>query len=238
MISHTYGQVANFTSVNPNNPEATRWHIEPAINLPLVNSWGSLNTEAKLMATHFQQTIPNGFAADYASRNPGSPVPDLEDSVNRVLPQFKTDGKVVFDRPMDWSEGYTQTIEPRMQYLYVPYRDQSDIYTYDSTLLQTDYSGLFRDRSYSGLDRIASQNRVAAGVTSRIYDDALVERFNVSVGQIYYLSRSRTGIKVATLIIAMIPAASSGLVTPIGRLTIAGACAVVCNMTPVLTASR
>ncbi|WP_447874627.1 LPS assembly protein LptD [Serratia fonticola] len=190
---HTYAQVANFTSVNPNNPKATRWHVAPAINLPLANSWGSLNTEAKLMATHFQQTIPNGFAADYASRNPGSPVPDLEDSVNRVLPQFKTDGKVVFDRPMDWSEGFTQTIEPRMQYLYVPYRDQSNIYTYDSTLLQTDYSGLFRDRSYSGLDRVASQNRVAAGVTSRIYDDALVERFNVSVGQIYYLSRSRTG---------------------------------------------
>jgi LPS-assembly protein len=75
----------------------------------------------------------------------------------------------------------------------VPYRDQSNIYTYDTTLLQTDYSGLFRDRTYSGLDRIASQNRVSTGLTTRIYDDALVERFNASVGQIYYFSRSRTG---------------------------------------------
>ncbi len=37
-----------------------------------------------------------------------------------------------------------------MQYLYIPYRDQSQIGSYDSTLLQSDYSGLFRDRTYSG----------------------------------------------------------------------------------------
>ncbi|WP_127959860.1 LPS assembly protein LptD [Serratia microhaemolytica] len=188
-----YAQIARFTSVNSNNPETTRLHIEPAINLPLANDWGTLNTEVKVMATHFRQNVPQGFAADYAWRNPGREVPELDNSVNRVLPQFKTDGKVVFERSLDEAEGYMQTLEPRMQYLFVPYRDQSDIYTYDSTLLQSDYFGLFRDRAYSGLDRIASQNRLAFGVTSRIYDDALIERFNLSVGQIYYLNSSRTG---------------------------------------------
>ena len=83
-----------------------------------------------------------------------------------------------------------QTLEPAAQYLYVPYRDQSDIYNYDSSLLQSDFSGLFRDRTYGGLDRILP---VTAGVTSRIYDDAAVERFNISVGQIYYFTESRTG---------------------------------------------
>ena len=70
-----------------------------------------------------------------------------------------------------------------MQYLYVPYRDQSEIGSYDSTLLQSDYTGLFRDRTYSGLDRIASANQVTTGITSRVYDAAAVERFNISVGQ-------------------------------------------------------
>ncbi|HAT4986268.1 TPA: LPS assembly protein LptD, partial [Serratia marcescens] len=190
---HIYGQAAKFTSVNPYSPDATRLHMEPTLSLPLTNGWASLNTEAKLMATHYQQDIPDGFAANYSMRNQGATAPTLDDSVNRVLPQFKVDGKLVFERPMIWAEGATQTLEPRVQYLYVPYRDQSNIYTYDSTLLQTDYSGLFRDRTYSGLDRIASQNRVSTGLTTRIYDDALVERFNASVGQIYYFSRSRTG---------------------------------------------
>ncbi|OJT38571.1 LPS assembly protein LptD [Serratia plymuthica] len=187
-----YGQAAKFISVNPYSPDATRLHLEPTLNLPLTNGWASLNTEAKLLATHYQQDIPDGFANNYKSRI-GNDAPDLQDSVNRVLPQFKVDGKLVFERPMIWTEGATQTLEPRFQYLYVPYRDQSNIYTYDTTLLQTDYSGLFRDRAYSGLDRIASQNRVSTGLTTRIYDDALVERFNASVGQIYYFSRSRTG---------------------------------------------
>lgn len=101
---------------------------------------------------------------------------------------------MVFERDMEMlAPGYTQTLEPRAQYLYVPYRDQSDIYNYDSSLLQSDYSGLFRDRTYGGLDRIASANQVTTGVTSRIYDDAAVERFNISVGQIYYFTESRTG---------------------------------------------
>ncbi|MDU1271692.1 MAG: LPS assembly protein LptD [Escherichia coli] len=137
-----------------------RVHLEPTINLPLSNNWGSINTEAKLLATHYQQTNLDW----YNSRN----TTKLDESVNRVMPQFKVDGKMVFERDMEMlAPGYTQTLEPR--------------------------AGLFRDRTYGGLDRIASANQVTTGVTSRIYDDAAVERFNISVGQIYYFTESRTG---------------------------------------------
>ena len=181
--THLYGQAVHFVNSNSRMPEATRVHFEPTINLPLSNGWGSINTEAKLLATHYQQSNLD----DYNAAN-GT---DYKDSVNRVMPQFKVDGKMVFER--DMQENYTQTLEPRMQYLYIPYRDQSKIGTYDSTLLQSDYSGLFRDRSYSGLDRIASANQVSTGITSRVYDAAAVERFNISVGQIYYFTEARTG---------------------------------------------
>lgn len=183
--AHLYGQAVHFVNTNGNYPEATRVHLEPTLNLPLSNNWSSLNTEAKLMATHYQQTNLDAYNAANNT--------DYKDSVNRVLPQFKVDGKLIFERDMTLAEGYTQTLEPRAQYLYVPYRNQSGIKNYDSSLLQSDYSGLFRDRTYGGLDRIASANQVTTGVTSRIYDDAAVERFNVSVGQIYYFTESRTG---------------------------------------------
>ncbi|SFN18207.1 LPS-assembly protein [Izhakiella capsodis] len=186
--SHIYAQAVKFTNVNSNYPDATRLHIEPSINLPLANSWASLNTEAKLLATHYQQDDINWYNRQVDSNN------QLRGTVNRVMPQFKTDGRVIFDRNMDWSPGYTQTLEPRLQYLYIPYRNQSDINVYDSTLLQSDYSGLFRDRSYSGLDRIASANQLTTGVTTRIFDNDLVERFNASIGQIYSFTPSRTGV--------------------------------------------
>ncbi|HAT8037085.1 TPA: LPS-assembly protein LptD [Citrobacter rodentium] len=182
-----YGQAVHFVNTNDNRPEATRLHLEPTINLPLSNAWGSLNTEAKLLATHYQQTNLDWYNNTYKNT-------PLDDSANRVMPQFKVDGKMVFERDMNMlAPGYTQTMEPRVQYLYVPYRDQSKIYNYDSSLLQSDYTGLFRDRTYGGLDRIASANQVTIGVTSRVYDDATVERFNISVGQIYYFTESRTG---------------------------------------------
>lgn len=190
---HLYGQAVKFTNVNNNRPEATRLHVEPTLNLPLANRWASLNTEAKLLATHYQQDNLDRYRAASTPNISQGTKDALKDSVNRVMPQYKVDGKMVFEREMDWSQAYTQTLEPRAQYLYVPYRDQSSIHTYDSTLMQTDYSGLFRDRSYSGLDRIASANQLVTGVTTRIYDDALVERFNASIGQIYYFDRPRTG---------------------------------------------
>ncbi len=190
--TRVYAQAVKFVNVNSKFPETTRLHVEPTLDLPLSNSWASLNTEAKFLATHYQQKDVDYYNANFAPTSTTSGV--LKDSVNRTLPQFKVDGRMVFDRDMDWAQGYTQTLEPRVQYLYIPYRDQSDIYPYDSTLLQTDYTGLFRDRSYSGLDRIASANQVATGVTTRIYDNDLVERFNVSVGQIYSFTPSRTGV--------------------------------------------
>jgi LPS-assembly protein len=189
-----YGQAVKFTNVNENLPEATRLHVEPTISLPLSNGWASLNTEAKVMATHYQQTNLDEYR--YYVRNSATSLAaanKLDGTVNRTLPQFKMDGKLIFDRDMDSVAGWTQTLEPRAQYLYVPYKDQSNINNYDSSLLQSDYNGLFRDRTYGGLDRIASANQVTTGLTSRIYDDAAIERFNVSAGQIYYFTQSRTG---------------------------------------------
>ncbi|HDR2624299.1 LPS assembly protein LptD [Enterobacter cancerogenus] len=181
-----YGQAVHFVNTNSDMPEATRVHLEPTINLPVSNNWASLNTEAKMMATHYQQKNLDWYNNRYGT--------DLEESVNRVLPQFKMDGKLIFERDMGLlADGYTQTLEPRMQYLYVPYRDQSKIQNYDSSFLQSDYNGLFRDRTYGGLDRIASANQLTTGVTTRVYDESAVERFNISVGQIYYFTESRTG---------------------------------------------
>ncbi len=183
--THVYAQAVHFSNTNSDMPEATRLHLEPTINLPLSNRWGSVNTEAKLLATHYQQTNLEDYNVAHQT--------DYKDSVNRVMPQFKVDGKLIFERDMNWLAGYSQTLEPRAQYLYVPYRDQSHIQNYDSSLLQFDYGGLFRDRTYGGLDRIASANQVTTGITSRVYDEQSVERFNVSVGQIYYFTASRTG---------------------------------------------
>lgn len=185
-----FSQISHFDNDSKKMPTAWRFHLEPTLNMPLANRYGNLNIETKLYATRYLQK--KGKAQD---------AQEVKNSVNRVIPQIKIDLQTLLASNKTFISGYTQTIEPRVQYLYRPYRNQGEIgsklnaqylgFGYDSTLLQQDYYSLFRDRRYSGLDRIASANQVTLGATTRFYDKDKNERFNLSIGQTYYISDSR-----------------------------------------------
>ncbi|MDG6895364.1 LPS assembly protein LptD [Volucribacter amazonae] len=185
-----FSQAVRFDNDSKLMPKAWRFHLEPSLNLPLANNYGSINIETKVYATHYQQTKGSAVNAEEVQRR-----------VNRFIPQIKVDLQTVLASQQTFIANYTQTLEPHIQYLYRPYRDQSNIgsslnsdylgFGYDSTLLQQDYFSLFRDRRYSGLDRIASANQVTLGGTTRFFDENANERFNLSIGQIYYITPSR-----------------------------------------------
>ncbi|MCW8347706.1 LPS assembly protein LptD [Vibrio sp. ZSDZ65] len=176
-ISH----ISHFVTDDTTKPEATRVHFEPGITLPLATTWGTWTTEARYLSTYYDQDI-----RDLVYDNNGNVRP-LEESVFRNIPQFRTHAGVVLERGTTMVKDYTQTLEPQIQYLYVPEVNQDGIYEYDTTLLQTDYYGLFRSRKYSGVDKIAAANQISYGASSRFYDSSNKERLAVSFGQIYYL---------------------------------------------------
>ena len=185
-----FSQAVRFDNDSAQMPTAWRFHGEPSVNTTLSNRYGSMNLEAKLYATQYQQKKGRSDKAE-----------DVESSVNRILPQLKIDFQSVLASNQTFISGYTQTLEPRAQYLFRPYKDQSNIgsklnsqylgFGYDSSLLQQDYFSLFNSRRYSGLDRIASANQVTLGGTSRFFDENKEERFNIAVGQTYYFEPSR-----------------------------------------------
>ncbi|PTP07757.1 LPS assembly protein LptD [Vibrio splendidus] len=179
LISH----VSLFDTDASGKPSATRVHVEPGITIPVGNTWGTWTTEARLLGTYYQQDL------DGVDTGAGSDYEDLEESVSRVIPEFRSHAGVVLERDTTIVGNYTQTLEPQVQYLYVPEEDQSDIGLYDTTLLQTDYYGLFRSRKYSGVDRIAAANQVSYGASSRFFDDEYKERLNISFGQIFYFDK-------------------------------------------------
>ncbi|MEZ8153782.1 LPS assembly protein LptD [Vibrio splendidus] len=179
MISH----VSMFDTDASGKPSANRIHVEPGITIPVGNTWGTWTTEARLLGTYYQQDL------DGVDTGAGSDYEGLEESVSRVIPEFRSHAGVVLERDTTIVGNYTQTLEPQVQYLYVPEEDQSDIGLYDTTLLQTDYYGLFRSRKYSGVDRIAAANQVSYGASSRFFDDEYKERLNISFGQIFYFDK-------------------------------------------------
>ncbi|WP_341502975.1 LPS assembly protein LptD [Gallaecimonas sp. GXIMD4217] len=175
-----YSEAVAFDNKDASRPTANRVHLEPGISLPLVTTAGSLTTELKLYQTFYDQDDPNG---------------QLADSVSRTLPQLRVHGQLNFERDFAWDQrAYSQTLEPQLQYLFIPKDNQDDIGLYDTTLLREDYHGLFRPRRFSGLDRITDANQITLGVTSRILDSKQRERLRASLGQIIYLKQADVGL--------------------------------------------
>ncbi|MDP8100678.1 LPS assembly protein LptD [Phocoenobacter atlanticus] len=184
-----YSQLTYFDNDSDEMPTAWRLHLEPTLNLPLSNKYASINLETKLYATQYWQKSGKKQADTMKSH------------ITRVLPQFKVNFKTILEADKQLFKGFDQTLEPQIQYLYRPYRNQHKIGTtryhslglgYDSMLRQQDYFSLFSDRRYSGLDRIASANQITLGATTRFMKEKTgQEYFNLSLGQIYYLSNSR-----------------------------------------------
>ncbi len=163
-----------------NKPDtATRVHIEPGIKVPLVSTWGSLITEGRLLATYYTQHLDN-------ISTPGS----LEEELVRVLPEFQSTATLILERETSLFGGYTQTLEPTIQYLYIAEVEQDNIYSYDTTVRQGDYYGLFRNRRNSGVDEVVAASQISYGTTTRFYDNNFKERANLAFGQIVHLDDS------------------------------------------------
>lgn len=174
-------ELTNFTHQDNDVNTATRLHMAPSITLPIHGPSGSLTSQVKLMQTNYWQTNLD-------------PNKNLDDSINRTIPQVRINGQINFERFTElFEQNYRQTLEPQFQYLYVGYEDQRNIGIYDTAQLQDDYYGLFRDRRFSGLDRIADANQMTLGVTTRLFDDHNQEVTKFSLGQIFYLEDSKLG---------------------------------------------
>lgn len=169
-------ELSRFTISDPDLPEAERYHVEAGLMFPISTPAWFVNSEVKLLSTYYQQRNLTEESA-------------LESTVTRTLPKVRIHGGVNLDRDIG-TNGYTQTLEPQLQYLYIPNRDQSNIGIFDSTPLQNDYNGLFRDKRFSGLDRIAAANQYSWGVTTRILNPSNNEVFRFSLGRIVSLDGS------------------------------------------------
>ncbi|PCJ22857.1 MAG: hypothetical protein COA96_13280 [SAR86 cluster bacterium] len=97
---------------------------------------------------------------------------------------YNLDGGLIFERQM--SNGFTQTLEPRLYYLFSEYEDQNLLPLFDTSELNFSFNQLFRNDRFSGGDRIADADQVSIAITSRILDSKGKERARLAIGQISY----------------------------------------------------
>src|SRR5690606_27606468 len=94
---------------------------------------------------------------------------------------------------------YTQTLEPRLYYVNIPNRDQSNIPAFDTAPADFNFAQIFSENRYVGKDRIGDANQLTAALTSRLIGpDTGVELIRAMVGQRYYFSDQRVTLNSPT----------------------------------------
>ena len=90
------------------------------------------------------------------------------DNLIRQVPIYSLDTSLIFDRKLN-NYSFYQTLEPRLYYVKIPYRDQSDIPIFDSVESDFNLAQIFTENLFTGQDRINDVNQLTAAVSSRIY---------------------------------------------------------------------
>jgi len=113
-------------------------------------------------------------------------------SPSRTLPIASFDTGLIFEKNTGSRDQRKLTLEPRLLYLYVPYRNQDQIPVFDTALPDLNPIQLFRLNRYVGADRVSDANQVSIGVTSRLLDAGNGRQFlAVTLGQTYYFQTPR-----------------------------------------------
>jgi len=110
------------------------------------------------------------------------------DTATRVLPIFSVDSTVTFERNANlFGKAFLQTLEPRLYYVYIPYKNQDQLPVFDTAVADFNLAQIFTENQFVGGDRINDANQLTAAVSSRLISpDDGQERLRMTLGQRFF----------------------------------------------------
>jgi LPS-assembly protein len=174
-------QAANFDT-DLEKVKGQRVYQEVGVTLPLTRDYGFLNSSLMHRSIQYRLKAPDNNQT-------------RSESVSSWLGRIE--GGLEFERSTElFGLPFTQTLEPRFQYLYAGYDDHAGIPDFDSAELTFSFRQLFRNTRFSGYDRLADANQLSVGLTSRLIDTATgKERVSASFGQVINFRDQRVRLK-------------------------------------------
>lgn len=166
------GEWVNFEHESSLKNQGIRSDLLPQFSWPMQGSAWFFNPSAGYRFTAYDITDSLGQSIDIADRE---------------LPIYQIDSGLFFERK---AAGHlTQTLEPRLYYLYIPTVEQSDIPLFDTSEPDFSFAQLFRSNRFVGADRVGDANQLTVALTTRLLDDRSgSEYFSASIGQIQYFA--------------------------------------------------
>lgn len=157
-------------------PQGERVFIQPSISYPIVRAGWFVTPKVMFNAAQYQM-------------EPSSNTPGRDNTLTRTVPTVSLDTGMTFEREAPtvsrlFGVNYMQTLEPRLFYVYTPFRDQSAFPLFDTVQSDFGYGQIFSENPFTGYDRIADNNKLTAGVTTRLIEtETGIERFRGTLAQ-------------------------------------------------------
>lgn len=173
-----FGSWANF--LHSDLVSGHRVVLFPSVTYPLRNSFGFITPKVAMHYTHYNLETSTGLS---------------DESPDRTLPILSLDSGIAFDRKTSLGgESFTQTLEPRVFYVYVPFREQNQLPNFDSAKTDFSFAQMLTENRFSGSDRINDANQVTFVLTSRLLESSTgKERLRLAVGhQLSFIDRRVT----------------------------------------------
>ena len=123
---------------------------------------------------------------DYTQYDLKGTLPGQASDPSRSVPISSLDVGMILERSMKTSNRI-QTIEPRLLYVKIPFRDQDQLPVFDTITPDINLVQLYRKNRYIGIDRIGDTEQLSAGITTRMLDvDTGRELMSATIGQTRY----------------------------------------------------
>ena len=140
-----------------NQPNADRSYLWGQVSRPFLRSWGFFTPKVQLHSAYYK--------FDDGGLSNGS------NTASRTVPTVSLDSGLVFERDASYfGRAFRQTLEPRLMYVYTPYRNQSLIPNYDTGAYDFNFATIWSENAFAGHDRVVDNNLVTAGLTTRLLD--------------------------------------------------------------------
>lgn len=179
VVLSTDSELSNFDKDNT----VSGWRLDQALTAKYAfeRSYGFIKPSATYRFTGYQlRNQSSGIAKRHT----------------RALPTFSLDNGLYFDRQMTWfGNEASQSLEPRLFYLYTPYHNQSDLPDFDTSAVDSSYESMFLTNRFVGKDRIGDANQLTTAVSSKITDNhSGKELASIAIGQIQYFEDRRVSL--------------------------------------------
>jgi LPS-assembly protein len=167
---NTFGEYTDFR--HPTLVNGRRLIFYPSIAYAITRPYGFITPKIGYHLTRYDLTANRGTFTG------GS----------RALPIVSLDSGLAFERAASiFGQSITQTLEPRLFYLYVPFRDQARLPQFSTSETDFNFAQIFNENLFVGGDRISDAKQLTAAVTTRFIENASgIERLRAAVGQRYY----------------------------------------------------